>query len=103
MFIMHQELPQGAWRSGSVVKSTGCSSRETGSVPSIHMTAHNCHITVSVTPVPGDLNPFSGTCGYCIYKVHIHAGKIPIHINLRKSRERERDSRNHYQKQTRNK
>jgi hypothetical protein len=29
-------------RDGSVVRSTGCPSKDQGSIPSIHMAAHNC-------------------------------------------------------------
>ena len=33
----------------------------------------------AVTPVPGDLMPSSGLCGYCVHVVHRHTHRLNIH------------------------
>jgi hypothetical protein len=37
-----QDFALLVWDHGSVVKSTSCSSRHPGTIPSTHMTTHNC-------------------------------------------------------------
>lgn len=58
-----------AWRDGTVIKSTGCSSKNMVSIPSIHVTAYNC-------PQPQFwevLHP----------QKYTHVRKTPIHIKNR--------------------
>jgi hypothetical protein len=50
-----------------------------GSIPSTHMVVHNCLLT----PVPEELLPSLGCCGYCIHIVHIYPGKTHAHKILK--------------------
>jgi hypothetical protein len=64
------------WGGGSVVKSTGCSSRGTRFSP---QHPHGGSYP-SIIPIPKDLKTSSGLWEHCTYVVlGIHAGKTPKH------------------------
>lgn len=53
---------------GFVVKSSGCSAMDKGSIPNTHMKDHK-----SVTPVPRSLTPSSGYCRNYTHKQAKHS------------------------------
>ena len=72
-----------AWRDGSVVKSTGCFSRGPG-YNSQHL--HDGS-PPHATPAPENLMPSSGLCTSGSMYADIYAGKTPIHIKYKISKE----------------